>query len=504
MKENTYVANVPRMVEIWANDSNTGLDPNSLSVGTRTKAYWTCSEGHEWLAPVCEVHRGRGCAVCRGLQIVRGVNDFKSLFPVESAMWHPTKNEKSPEELTSGSGKRVWFICERGHEFDTVLRRVKDGNWCRYCAGKDVWTGANDLSSSDPEIAYEWDYTKNYPLVPEEVSRGSNKSIWWICSINPEHTWKAKPNDRTKKVNPTGCPQCSVLGSRGQDDLYAYIVSELGFEEVIKNAKDVLPGRQELDVLIPRLGIAFEFHGLYFHSDGPRGSKISTAQKHQDCADAGIDLYIVWEDDWRDKNPIVKKWVSNLVGKSTQRRIGARKCDVVILDYKSVSSFLDLNHIQGTASGKHYVGLAHKDEIVAVAVFSSWGGGGTLRLERYATSANVQGGFSKIISWTDHNISYNTIETFADLTYSKGKLYESTGWVVDSILKPDYSYLQKKTRIHKFNFRIANFRDTLGADGSRAYLYEAGKTEKELAHMNGLFRVYDAGKIKYSRKNPAI
>ena len=58
--------------------------------------------------------------------------------------------------------------------------------------------------------------------------------------------------------------------------------------------------------------------------------------------------------------------------------------------------------------------------------------------------------------------------------------------------------------MHKFNFRKEDFRDSMTATGGRKFLYEPGKTEKELADMNKIHRVYDAGKIKYTRDRPNV
>ncbi|MDR0675440.1 MAG: hypothetical protein LBF97_00160, partial [Elusimicrobiota bacterium] len=82
------------------------------------------------------------------------------------------------------------------------------------------------------------------------------------------------------------------------------------------------------------------------------------------------------------------------------------------------------------------------------------------------------------------------IETFADLSYSNGNLYESNGFVKKEIIKPDYMYIKNKVRKHKFNFRIEDFKK-LGM------LFEEGKSEKELAELNGLKRIYGCSKIKY-------
>jgi hypothetical protein len=57
-----------------------------------------------------------------------------------------------------------------------------------------------------PELVREWDHERNGDLKPSEVSAGSGRAVWWICSQGPDHRWRAKPNNRS---NGTGCPFCA-------------------------------------------------------------------------------------------------------------------------------------------------------------------------------------------------------------------------------------------------------------------------------------------------------
>ena len=64
--------------------------------------------------------------------------------------------------------------------------------------------GENDLATKNPELAKEWDYEKNAPILPSEVSAGSHKDAWWICSACG-NSWPAQINARNRG---NGCPKC--------------------------------------------------------------------------------------------------------------------------------------------------------------------------------------------------------------------------------------------------------------------------------------------------------
>ena len=55
------------------------------------------------------------------------------------------------------------------------------------------------LSETHPNLVKDWDYDKNAPLTPAEVSAGSQKKCWWKCSEG--HEWQATVKNRTSGTN---------------------------------------------------------------------------------------------------------------------------------------------------------------------------------------------------------------------------------------------------------------------------------------------------------------
>lgn len=63
------------------------------------------------------------------------------------------------------------------------------------------------LASEFPDVASEWDYEKNAPLVPENFAPHANEKVFWICS-KCGYSWAAMINDRTGEEH-NGCPRCA-------------------------------------------------------------------------------------------------------------------------------------------------------------------------------------------------------------------------------------------------------------------------------------------------------
>lgn len=159
--------------------------------------------------------------------------------PTIAAEWDIEKNNgMTPSMISAASMDKYWWKCEKGHSYLAIPQnRVGHGSGCPYCSNHKVWPGFNDLATRYPQIAIAWDYTKNAPVVPEEVMPGSVKKYWWKCEKG--HSYMATPNARVSKNS--GCPYCSnqkVLP--GYNDLKTTNPEVVRYWDCERN-KDILP-----------------------------------------------------------------------------------------------------------------------------------------------------------------------------------------------------------------------------------------------------------------------
>ena len=68
-------------------------------------------------------------------------------FPEVAKEWDYEKNNGlTPEEVSSGSNKKIWWKCEKGHTWQAnIYSRTGLGCRCPYCAGKQPVKGENDF-----------------------------------------------------------------------------------------------------------------------------------------------------------------------------------------------------------------------------------------------------------------------------------------------------------------------------------------------------------------------
>ena len=106
--------------------------------------------------------------------------------------------------ITCGSNKKIWWKCEKGHEWEAVIASRNLGIGCPYCSNRLVLTGYNDLETINPKLLIDWNFYKNKKIDPKVISPNSHKKVWWKCS-KCGFEWEAEIKSRNSG---TGCPEC--------------------------------------------------------------------------------------------------------------------------------------------------------------------------------------------------------------------------------------------------------------------------------------------------------
>lgn len=483
----------PYLLDEWDETKNEGLSLNTLVVGSPKKVWWKCSLDHSWLAEVRTRTQDRtGCLYCSGQRTLAGFNDLASQLPEIAAEWHPFKNgDLIPERIHTGAALNAWWRCSKEHEWQaSVFDRKTRLFGCPYCSGRNSIKGETDLATTHPEIAAQWHPTRNGALLPSMMSAGSSSiKVWWLGDC--KHEWSISAYNR--KIG-HGCPKCSRNTSKAEIAILEYVQQLLPDIQVKHGDKKILNGLQ-LDIYIPEKQFAIEFNGVYWHSEGRGKNRTYHYDKWLACRDKGVQLIQIWEDEWTRNPEQIKRMLSYKLGVSTENKVFARKTTVASISNSEAKTFLDENHVQGYSSGSYYLGLRYKatDELIAVLVLEKENGtdDNTLNIIRYATSVSVVGGFTKLVSYVENTYKPTSIVTFSDHCVSDGGLYRNNGFLADKVSPPDYMYVLRGKRQHQSDYSLERFQSDPNL------LWEAGLTERQLAVLNGLECIWDAGKTRW-------
>lgn len=247
----------------WHPTKNGVLTPQKVTAKSGKKVWWQCACGHEWEATISNrTQNGSSCPFCKGKKAIVGVNDLQTTNPKLALEWHPTRNGALvPQNMKGSSKKKIWWICEKGHEWQATLDSRSKGHGCPYCSGRYAETGVNDLETLRPDVAQCWHPTKNRYIKPDKVTVASGVKYWWLGKCG--HEWQARVAHMCNKKSLDKCPVCnSQYRTSFPEQAVFYYAKKLFPDSISRYGAH----KKELDIYIPSLHVGIEYDGLLYHS----------------------------------------------------------------------------------------------------------------------------------------------------------------------------------------------------------------------------------------------
>jgi hypothetical protein len=253
------------------------------------------------------------------------------------------------------------------------------------------------------------------------------------------------------------CFSCYPKESKCQIQMFNFIKSLCSDTKI--SDRDVISPK-ELDIFIPSKNMAIEFNGLYWHSET---CKIDEKKYHSIktnlCLEKNIKLIHIFEDEWRDKRPIVESMIISRLGLCNNRFM-ARKMIVRQLDTKTRRDFFNENHIDGDAIAKIAWGLFDGDNLMSALSLRSpfHKSPKTIELARFASKLNVSvsGGLSRLLSvakmWVK-SANYASIMTYVDTRFGDGHGYELSGFKFVKKTDNRFWWTDYTNRYDRFKYR---------------------------------------------------
>ena len=399
---------------------------------------------------------------------------------------------------------------EYAQNSDIIKEKIKCTNLKRY--GNEYAIGSDTVRKKIVETSIDkYDDANPYrgklhreliKKFPELIGFSGNKYICKCLNINCDACEKKQfelPSPIFRRRKNQGIELCPILNpilvsdgtSDIENDIYLYIKS-IYSGKIIQNDRSILNGK-EIDIYLPEMNFAIEFNGLYWHSEVYK-DKMYHQEKTILCENKGIQLIHIWEDDWLDKKDIVKDIIQSKLGMND--KIPARKCIVKEVSSKESKEFLEKYHIQGNVNASIRIGLYYDDSLVEIATFGklrnilhSNGQENQYELYRLCSKSGytIVGGVSKLLTHFIRKYQPKQIVSYANLDISNGNVYNSFFKKI-SITTPGYYWSKDGYKYHRSNFT----KHILVKNG-----YDKNKTEEEIMHELGYYKVYDSGNIKY-------
>ena len=285
------------------------------------------------------------------------------------------------------------------------------------------------------------------------------------------------------------CIKCSPGGSRAQEELAKFIEFVTG-RTVTRNDRTIL-SPLEIDIYDAISATAIEYNGLYWHCVLNK-SKNYHQFKSKKCADSGIKLMHVYEDEWREKRNIIESMIRHRLG-LVSRKINARSCNVRDVDSNTRKQFFESNHIDGDARASKAFGLFLGEELVQCLSLRDpiHKSPGTVEICRSAslTDTLVRGGVSLLIKHAEmwsQSAGYNKMITYVDTRFGgTGSCYAASGMSLVKETVPRFWWTDNENRFDRFKIR---------ADSKN------GITEVMAAELAGVVKIWGCSNLVYSKQ----
>ena len=151
-------------------------------------------------------------------------NSLAEVHPELVSEWSEKNLTLTPDDITFGSNKKVWWRGACGHEWQTSVKARSNGEKCPICSGARVIAGINDLATLEPLLEKQW--SKKNKIKPTEVSIGSHKKVIWRCEKG--HEWETAVKSRTINKTDADVLICGGSGGGAQTALAAAGINLFG------------------------------------------------------------------------------------------------------------------------------------------------------------------------------------------------------------------------------------------------------------------------------------
>ncbi len=211
---NSLASLAPHIAKDWDYAEN-DLTPSHYTWKSDKVASWKCHVcSHRWDVGIAgRVHDSTGCPECYNARRGYKEDGTRTSHPSLAATSHPMMLQYDyalnalagldPAKIKCGSNKKVHWICHncpkgQVHRWTVSPNQRfhhQKGRGCPYCSNKKACK-CNSLQTRCPEIAAEWDYSRN-AKTPDNYLAGSRAIVWWTQPQRP--SWQQAISPRTKR-----------------------------------------------------------------------------------------------------------------------------------------------------------------------------------------------------------------------------------------------------------------------------------------------------------------
>lgn len=445
--------------------------------------------GHGLFLQVAWEHlNGAGCRKCGSDRAGASKKLGQEEFISKCAEIHDGRYDYSDTVYTFSRNK-IKIGCPDHGSFEQKANHHISGVGCPFCAGRVKPTQNEFVQRARERHSGKYTYEKS-------IYVNARTKLEITCPIHGSF-WQTPHGHLHEGYN---CPPCVGRKSEGQRDVESF-VADLGFAHFVRDSRDILSSKKELDIYIESHKLAIEYNGKYHHSltaETVGKYKNNHLKKFTECEELGIRLLQIDEHEWKDeaKGTIWRSIISSRLG-THRGKIFARKTSFGEIDSKTEAiPFLKKNHLQGgTTATARCFGLKLDGELVGVITFAAHGSAIGLTRLAFPIGVTIPGGAEKLFKNAIKLLPPEVdIVTFSNNRYSSGAIYTQLGFELDGKNPPSHLWVIGNEVLSKQKCRHVRLPKLLAGLGKS---YDPDKTEHENMFAAGARCLYDAGKNRW-------
>lgn len=390
----------------------------SVYTGVRKQIIIICRKHGEFTqTPSNHNNHGHGCRACAGtLKITQ--DDFV----LRASDVHNNTYDYS-KSIYVNALTQIIITCKEHGDFMQDPHSHLAGHGCLECSGKQKLTTADFICRSNEIHNGRYDYS----LVDY---KNAKTSVTIRCQV---HDILFEQNPDAHYYGAANCPSCIATKVSGAErDILQYIET-IYTGKIIGSDRTVLKPK-ELDIYIPELKLAFEYCGLYWHSDQYKSPEYH-ADKYNKCREAGVRLVTIFENEWIHQAPIVKNKIKQLLSNV----INVDNCTVSDNSTHDIQKFKKA-YCFDVKPADIDLALMRDDELIAV--MSLMHNGNNIEIIDIVSSVPINNDLSKFIEFIDANYVYEQLTHNIDLRWGDVSAHTSNGFHLHYISPPDYRLIE--------------------------------------------------------------
>jgi hypothetical protein len=380
-----------------------------------------------------------------------------------------------------------------GVEFTTQTKQMKEKSkqTCLEKYGMEHYTNIDKQINTTYEKSFEkfLNFIDIEPLFSFEDYTGINykKFYKWKCkkcgNIFEDHMHSHYP--RCIKCNP------KHQSFSMQEKLIVDYIKSIYNDEIIENDRNLI-NPYELDIVIPKLKVAFEYNGNFWHSTSSPGfvkNKDRDFLKCKMCEEIGYHLIQIKEHDWIYKNEIIKNNLKTLLNQDIIDNNDYLIREITKSEFKVISEkyliFNDASSIK--------IGCFNNNELISCITFAKNKSDYKL-VNIIGNNLNIKI-FNEILNYFEKTYNVKSLIATIDRNNIFLNIFNSLNFKKIDETKQKYYYFKNdgtlyskdKCRFHKLKYILDNFDEKL--------------SESENMANNGFLKLFNNGYITFNRIN---